>query len=254
MRPTIRWCAAVCTCVVWISIAEACGRRDPGGEQSKGPADQSGAVEKLRQRAQETDRNPPTESEERIIVALWASMSELAPPPTFMGRDPLDKSIAEQNRLFAAGEIAQAVEDIGLEKQIPPMLVRGTADAVVHHLSREQRDKAKGWEAPVRVTAVACFLVLSNVIGKESGHDQAGMYLQRMNLQVQLDPKRLVLETKMWLRLFAASFHRPLLILPTDSLRQALWNWVDGRPSIAVVAGDRSILASATLSVAGSSR
>ena len=264
MRPTIRACAVLCACVVWISIGAGCGRDSASDRQSPGSRpDQSGGIEALRQRAQETDRNPPTETEERTIVALWASMSELAPPPNFMGRDPLDKGVAEQNRLFVAAEIAQAVEEVGLDKQIPLMLIRGTADVAVHHMSREERDKAKGWEAPVRVTAVACFLVMSNVIGKESGLDQAGMYLQRMNLQVQLDREQLVLKTKMpgggrqawpqvWLRLFTASFHRPLLILPTDSLRRELWNWVDARPSIAVAAGDGSILASGTLSVPGS--
>jgi hypothetical protein len=180
-----------------------------------------------------------------------------------MGRDPLDEDVAEQNRVFAVAEIAQAVEDVGLAKEIPPILIRGTADVAVHHMSREERDQLKGWEAPVRVTAVACFLVMSNLIGRESGHDQAGMYLQRMNLRVQLDRKHLVLKTKMpggarqawpqlWLRLFTASFHRPLLILPTDSLRRELWNWVDERPSIVVEANDGSILASGTLSVPSS--
>jgi hypothetical protein len=140
----------------------------------------------------------------------------------------------------------------------------GRSSVLVEELRREERDKAKGWEAPVRVTAVACFLVMSNLIGRESGHNQAGMYLQRMNLQVQLDRKQLVLKTKMpgggrhawaqmWLRLFTASFRRPLLILPADSLRRDLWNWVDARPSIVVEAGDGSILASGTVLVGGSS-
>ena len=113
------------------------------------------------------------------------------------------------------------------------------------------------------MTAVACFLVMSNLIGRESGHDQAAMYLQRMNLQVQLDRKQLVLKTKMpgggrqawpqlWLRLFSASFHRPLVILPTDSLRRELWNWVDGKPAIVVQARDGSVLATGTLSVPSS--
>jgi hypothetical protein len=261
MRLNIRQCGALFSGIFWIWIAAGCGRDSALTKQSPGSrAEQSSKVEELRQRAQETDRNPPTESEERTIAALWASMSELAPPPNFMGRDPLDKDVAEQNRLFAATEIAQAVEDVGLAKEIPLLLVRGTANVAVHHMSREERDQLKGWEAPVRVTAVACFLVMSNLIGRERDHDQAGMYLQRMNLRVQLDKKHLVLKTKMpgggrqawpqlWLRLFTASFHRPLLILPTDSLRRELWNWVDERPSIAVEAGDGSILASGTLSV-----
>jgi hypothetical protein len=186
----------------------------------------------------------------------------MAPPPNIMGRDPLDKDVAEQNRLFAAAEIAQAVEDVGLEKEIPLPLVQGTADVAVNHMSREEREKLKGWEAPVRVTAVACFLVMSNLIGRESGHDQAAMYLQRMNLQVQLDRKQLVLKRKMprggrqawpqlWLRLFTASFHRPLVVLPTDSLRLELSNWVDQEPSIVVQARDGSALAG-TLSVPSS--
>jgi hypothetical protein len=264
MRRNTRERVAACACICWIWIAAGCGRDSAADGQSPGSrAEQSRAAEALRQRAQETDRNPPTEREERAVAALWASMSELAPPANFMGRDPLDEGVAAQNRLFAATEIAQAVEDVGLDKQIPLMLVRGTADVVVHHLSREERDLLKGWEAPVRVTAVACFLVMSNLIGRESGHDQAAMYLQRMNLQVRLDRKQLVLKTKMpaggrqawpqvWLRLFTASFHRPLMVLPTDSLRRELWNWVDGRPSVAVEASDGSILASGTLSVPGS--
>jgi hypothetical protein len=251
-------------CIFWIWIAAGCGRDPAQTNQSPGSrAGQSREVEELGQRARETDRNPPTETEDRAIAALWASISEMAPPPNFMGRDSLDKGVAEQNRLFAAAEIAQAVEDVGLEKEIPLLLVRGTADVVVHHMSREEREKLKGWEAPVRVTAVACFLVMSNLIGRESGHDQAAMYLQRMNLQVQLDRKQLVLKTKMpgggrqawpqlWLRLFTASFHRPLVILPTDSLRMELWNWVDGKPSIVVQARDGSVLATGTLSVPSS--
>jgi hypothetical protein len=257
----IRVCVA---CIFWIWIAAGCGRDSALTNQSPGSrAGQSREVEELRQRAQETDRNPPTENEDRAIAALWASMSEMAPPPNFMGRDPPDKDVAEQNRLFAAAEIAQAVEDVGLEKEIPLLLVRGTVDVAVHHMSREEREKLKGWEAPVRVTAVACFLVMSNLIGRESGHDQAAMYLQRMNLQVQLDRKQLVLKTKMpgggrqawpqlWLRLFTASFHRPLVILPTDSLRRELWNWVDGKPSIGVQARDGSVLATGALSVPSS--
>jgi hypothetical protein len=264
VRLSIRRCAVLFSSIFWIWIAAGCGRDSAVRKQSPGSrAEQSSEVEALRQRAQETDGNPPTQSEERTIAALWASISELAPPPNFMGRDPLDEDVAEQNRVFAVAEIAQAVEDVGLAKEIPPILIRGTADVAVHHMSREERDQLKGWEAPVRVTAVACFLVMSNLIGRESGHDQAGMYLQRMNLRVQLDRKHLVLKTKMpggarqawpqlWLRLFTASFHRPLLILPTDSLRRELWNWVDERPSIVVEANDGSILASGTLSVPSS--
>jgi hypothetical protein len=250
MRRNIRERVALFSCIFWICIAVGCGR-------------DSALVEELRQRAQETDRNPPTESEDRAIAALWASMSEMAPPPNFMGRDPLDKDVADQNRLFAAAEIAQAVKEVGLDREIPLLLIRGTADVAVHHMSREEREKLKGWEAPVRVTAVACFLVMSNLIGRERRRDQAAMYLQRMNLRVQLDRKQLVLKTKMpgggrqawpqlWLRLFTASFHRPLLVLPTDSLRRDLWNWVDERPAIVVEASDGSILASGTLSVPGS--
>lgn len=264
MRRNTRECVALFSCIFWIWISAGCGRDPVLTKQSPGRrAERSREDEELRHKAQEIDRNPPTESEERTIAALWASISEIAPPPNFMGRDPLDKAVAEQNRLFVAAEIARAVKDLGLDKEIPLFLIRGTADVAVHHMSREERAKLKGWEAPARVTAVACFLVMSNLIGKERGRDQAGMYLQRMNLQVQLDRKHLVLKTKMpgggrqawprvWLRLFTATFHRPLLILPTDSLRRELWNWVDERPSIAVEASDGSILASGTLSVPSS--
>jgi hypothetical protein len=256
-----RACVAVCFCLFSIWIVAGCGRNAaPAGQSPGGVAGQSPDGEALRQRAEEIDRDPPTESEDRAIAALWASMSELAPPAGFMGRNPLDKDVADQNRLFAAAEIAQAVKEAGLEKEIPLFLIRGTADAVAHHMNRAERETLTGWEAPVRVTAVACFLVMSNVIGRERGQDQAAMYLQRMNLQVQLDRQQLVLKTKMpgggrqawpqvWLRLFTASFHRPLLILPTDSLRRELWNWVDGKPSIGVQAGDGSVLASGVLSV-----
>jgi hypothetical protein len=253
MRRDVRSCVAACACLFTIWTVAGCGNGAPPA-----PVD----VDALRRTAEDIDRNPPTESEDRAVAALWASMSELAPPPGFMGRDPQDKAVSDQNELFAAAEIARAVEEVGLGQEIPALLIRGTAGVVVHHMSREQREKLKGWEAPVRVTAVACFLVMSNRIGRESGQDQAAMYLQRMNLQVRLDRKQVVLETKMpsggrqawprvWLRLFTASFHRPLLILPTDTLRRALWAWVDGTPSIAVHAGDGSVLASGTLAVAG---
>jgi hypothetical protein len=261
MRRNIRKCVALSFCIFWIWMAAGCGRNPGPAKQSPdSQAEQGSDVEQLRQRAQETDRNPPTESEDRTIAALWASISEIAPPPDFMGRDPLDKDVAESNRLFAASEIAQAVKDVGLDDKIPMFLIRATADVATHHLRREEREKLKGWEAPVRMTAVACFLVMSNLIGRERGYDQAGMYLQRMNLQVELDRKHLILKTKMpgggrqawpqlWLRLFTASFHRPLVILPTDSLRRELWNWIDEKPSIVVQARDGSVLAAGTLSI-----
>ena len=145
MRQRIRECVASSSCIFWIWIAAGCGRDSALTNQSPGSrAGQSREVEELRQRAQETDRNPPTESEDRAIAALWASMSEMAPPPNVMSRDPLDKDVAEQNRLFAAAEIAQAVEDVGLATEIPLLLVRGTADVAVHHMSRDEREKAEG--------------------------------------------------------------------------------------------------------------
>jgi hypothetical protein len=259
MRRDIREYVVLWTCLICMTAGckQNTGRMKPSpGSQ----AAQSTDVEELRLRAQETDKNPPSESEDRNIVALWASISELAPPATFMGRNPLDKDVAEQNGVFVASEIALAVKEAGLENEIPLVLIRGTIDVAAHHLNSDEREKLRGWEAQVRLNAVACFLMMSNLIGDEVGYDQAGMYLQRMNLKVQLDQKQLILMTKMpggkrqawpqtWLRLFTACFHRPLVILPTDSLRQELWNWIDGKPSIAVQAADGSVLAAGTLSV-----
>jgi hypothetical protein len=259
MRRDVREYVVYCSCL--ICMAAGCKQNTGRTQPSPGSqATQSIDVEELRLRAQETDQNPPSESEDRALASLWSSISELAPPPTFMGRDPLDKEVAELNRVFIASEIAIAVEEVGLEKKLPSALIRGTIDVAAHHLSVEQREKLIGWEAPVRLTAVACFLMMSNLIGDELGYDQAGMYLQRMNLQVRLDREQLVLQTRMpegkgqawpksWLRLFTACFHRPLVILPTDSLRQELWSWVDGKPSIAVQARDGFVLAAGTLFV-----
>lgn len=259
MRCDILECVVLCFCL--ISVATGCKQNPSRTKQSPGSrAAQSRDVEELRLIAHETDQNPPSESEDRNIVALWASISELAPPATFMGRNPLDKDVAEQNGVFIASEIALAVKEAGLDSEIPLALIRGTIEAAAHQLSREEREKLTGWEAPVRLNALACFLMMSNLIGDEVGYDQAGMYLQRMNLQVQLDRKQLILRTQMrggerqawprvWLRLFTACFHRPLVILPTDTLRQELWSWIDGQPSIAVQASDASVLAAGTLVV-----
>jgi len=259
-RGVIKW-FAFSLCIFWVWISAGCERNPGPKKPSPSLKAESGAdVEELRRRAQETDRNPPTESEDRTVAALWASLSEMAPPAGFMGRDSLDRGVAEQNLVFAASEIALAVEEAGFEDKIPVAIVRGAVEAAVHHLSREEREKLKGWEAPVRLTAIACFLMMSHLIGQECGYDQAGMYLQRMNLQVQLEGRQLILKTKMpgggrqawpksWLRLFAACFHRPLVILPTDSLRRELWKWIDQEPSIAIQAGDGSVLASRMLSV-----
>ena len=228
MRRGVREYVVYCSCL--ICVAAGCQQNSGRTKPSPGSqATQSIDVEELRRRAQETDSHPPSEGEARTFAALWSSVSELAPPPTFMGRDPLDKEVAELNQVFVASEIAIAVEEVGLDKRLPSALIRGTIDVAAHHLSVEQREKLIGWEAPVRLTAVACLLMMSDLIGDELGSDQAGMYLQRMNLQVRLDREQLVLQTKMpegkgqawpksWLRLFSACFHRPLVILPTDSL------------------------------------
>jgi hypothetical protein len=261
MRRIIQKWLALSFCIFGVWMAAGC-ERDPGPKKPSSAlkAERSADIEELRQRALETDRNPPTESEDRTVAAFWASISEMAPPVGFMGRDSLDKDIAEQNLVFAASEIALAVQEAGFEDKIPMAVVRGAVEAAIHHLSREEREKLKGWETPVRLTAVACFLMTSHLIGRECGYDQTDMYLQRMNLQVQLEGKQLILKTKMpggsrqawpqsWLRLFTASFHRPLVILPTDSLRLDLWKWIDQKPSIAIQARDGSVLAAGTLSV-----
>lgn len=263
MRLNIQKVFAFSVCILWVWLAVGCERNPGPKKQSPALKVERGAdVEELRQRAQETDRNPPSESEDRTVAALWASISEMAPPAGFMGRDSLDRGVAEQNLVFAASEIALAVQEAGFEDKIPVAIIRGAVEAAVHHLSREEREKLKAWEAPVRLTAVACFLMTSHLIGRECGYDQTDMYPQRMNLQVRLEGEQLILKTKMpggsrqawpqsWLRLFTACFHRPLVILPTDSLRRELWKWIDQKPSIAIQARDGSVLAAGTLAVPG---
>ena len=246
-----------------ILILAAAGCKPNGGQTHRSTGSQGAPgsdVKELRLSAQDKDQNPPSGEEKSAAASLWSAISELAPPPGFMGRDPMEKNVAEQNLLFVASEISLAVEEAGLQREIPTAIIRATVDVALHHMSREDREKLKGCEAPVRLTAVSCFLMLSNRIGRESGFDQPAMYLQRMNLQVRMDQKQLTLQTKMpegtgqdwpkiWMRLFTACFHRPLIILPTDPLRRDLWNWIDGKPTIEVRARDGSVLAVETLSV-----